>query len=109
MQDNYASRQLETTVTRKHHSQYDPIFIDHFDILDSWVEEEPAAILDEDDLDFLNVEGAAEIVEEAEAGGEQWNVGDIPFLTEGIEEEVDEENEDDDDADEIGEAFCFDF
>ncbi|KAF3784851.1 hypothetical protein EJ110_NYTH29428 [Nymphaea thermarum] len=38
---------------------------------DSWVEEEPAAILDEDDLDFLNVEGAAEIVEveEGEAGG----------------------------------------
>ncbi|KAF3773226.1 hypothetical protein EJ110_NYTH55803 [Nymphaea thermarum] len=36
---------------------------------DSWVEEEPAATLDEDDLDFLNVEGAAEIVEEGEAGG----------------------------------------
>ncbi|KAF3774071.1 hypothetical protein EJ110_NYTH53954 [Nymphaea thermarum] len=51
---------------------------------DSWVEEEPAAILDEDDLDFLNVEGAAEIVEEGEVGGEQWNVGDIPFATEGI-------------------------
>ncbi|KAF3773852.1 hypothetical protein EJ110_NYTH52059 [Nymphaea thermarum] len=65
---------------------------------DSWVEKEPAAILDEDDLDFLNVEGAAEIVEveEGEAGGEQWNVGDIPFATEGIEEEVNEENEDDD-------------
>ncbi|XP_049936976.1 uncharacterized protein LOC126410646 [Nymphaea colorata] len=89
-------RQLETTSTRKHHNQYDPIFIDHFDILDSWVEEEPAAILDEDDLDFLNVEGAAEIVEEGEAGGEQWNVGDIPFATEGLEEEVNEENEDDD-------------
>ncbi|KAF3786448.1 hypothetical protein EJ110_NYTH25339 [Nymphaea thermarum] len=58
---------------------------------DSWVEEEPAAILDEDDLDFLNVEGAAEIVEveegEAGPGGEQWNVGDVPFATEGIEEE----------------------
>ncbi|XP_049936860.1 uncharacterized protein LOC116266454 [Nymphaea colorata] len=89
-------RQLETTSTRKHHNQYDPIFIDHFDILDSWVEEEPAAILDEDDLDFLNVEGAAEIVEEGEVGSEQWNVGDIPFATEGIEEEVIEENEDDD-------------
>ncbi|XP_049935853.1 uncharacterized protein LOC126410430 isoform X2 [Nymphaea colorata] len=90
-------RQLETTSTRKHHNQYDPIFIDHFDILDSWVEEEPAAILYEDDLDFLNVEGAAEIVEEGEAGGGvQWNVGDIPFATEGIEEEVNEENEDDD-------------
>ncbi|KAF3775175.1 hypothetical protein EJ110_NYTH50701 [Nymphaea thermarum] len=62
-------RQLETTSTRKHHTQYDPIFIDHFDILDSWVEEEPSAILDEDDLDFLNVEGAAEIIEEGEAGG----------------------------------------
>ncbi|KAF3778435.1 hypothetical protein EJ110_NYTH43483 [Nymphaea thermarum] len=62
----------------------------------SWVEEEPVAILDEDDLDFLNVEGAAQIVEEGEAGGEQWNVGDIPFATEGIEEEVNEENEDDD-------------
>ncbi|KAF3773594.1 hypothetical protein EJ110_NYTH54763 [Nymphaea thermarum] len=35
---------------------------------DSWVEEEPAAILDEDDLDFLNVEGATEIAEEGEAG-----------------------------------------
>ncbi|KAF3785848.1 hypothetical protein EJ110_NYTH26912 [Nymphaea thermarum] len=43
---------------------------------DSWVEEEPPAILDGDDLDFLNVEGATEIVEEGEAGGEQWNVGD---------------------------------
>ncbi|KAF3774568.1 hypothetical protein EJ110_NYTH52870 [Nymphaea thermarum] len=36
---------------------------------DSWVEEEPFAILDEDDLDFLNVEGAAEIIEEGEVGG----------------------------------------
>ncbi|KAF3781163.1 hypothetical protein EJ110_NYTH37175 [Nymphaea thermarum] len=35
----------------------------------SWVEEEPAAILDENDLDFLNVEGVAKIVEEGEAGG----------------------------------------
>ncbi|XP_049931771.1 uncharacterized protein LOC126409746 [Nymphaea colorata] len=89
-------RQLETTSTRKHHNQYDPIFIDHFDILDSWVEEEPSAILDEDDLDFLNVEGAAEIIDEGEAEGEQWNVGDIPFATEGIEEAINEENEDDD-------------
>ncbi|KAF3786499.1 hypothetical protein EJ110_NYTH11681 [Nymphaea thermarum] len=61
----------------------------------SWVEEEPSAILDEDDLDFLNVEGAAEIIE-GEAWGEQWNVGDIPFPTEGIEEALNEENEDDD-------------
>ncbi|KAF3783893.1 hypothetical protein EJ110_NYTH31454 [Nymphaea thermarum] len=64
-----SSRQLETTSTRKHHNQYDPIFIDHFDILDSWVEEEPSAILDEDDLDFLNIEGAVEIIDEGEAGG----------------------------------------
>ncbi|KAF3786604.1 hypothetical protein EJ110_NYTH25188 [Nymphaea thermarum] len=88
-------KQLETTSMRKHHTQYDPINIDHFDILDSWVEEEPSAILDEDDLDFLNLEGAVEIIEEGEAG-EQWNVGDIPFAIEGIEEALNEENEDDD-------------
>ncbi|XP_049932911.1 uncharacterized protein LOC126409934 [Nymphaea colorata] len=87
-------RQLETRSTRKHHTQYDPINIDHFDILDSWVEEEQSVILDdlEDDLDFLNLEGVVEIIE-GEAG-EQWNVGDIPFPTEGIEE-INEENEDD--------------
>ncbi|KAF3793229.1 hypothetical protein EJ110_NYTH10174 [Nymphaea thermarum] len=39
-------------------------------------------------------------VEEGEAGGEQWNVGDISFATEGIEEEVNEENEDESDEDE---------
>ncbi|KAF3782813.1 hypothetical protein EJ110_NYTH33568 [Nymphaea thermarum] len=73
---------------------------------DSWVEEEPVAILDEDDLDFLNVEGAAEIVEveEGEAGGSN---GDIPFATEGIEEEVNEENEDDDADDDWSLARLF--
>ncbi|KAF3788491.1 hypothetical protein EJ110_NYTH08791 [Nymphaea thermarum] len=80
---HHAYRQLETTSMRKDHTQYDPINIDHFDILDSWVEEEPYAILDEDDLDFLNLEGQVEIIEEGEVG-EQWNVGDIPFPTKGI-------------------------
>ncbi|KAF3774483.1 U3 small nucleolar RNA-associated protein 25 [Nymphaea thermarum] len=56
---------------------------------------EPSAILDEDDLDFLNLEGAPGIIEEGEAE-EQWNVGDISFATEGIEEALNEENEDDD-------------
>ncbi|KAF3777422.1 hypothetical protein EJ110_NYTH45857 [Nymphaea thermarum] len=85
-------RQIEETSTRKHHTQYDPISLDHFDVLDSWVGEEPFSILDEDDLDFLNIEGATEIIEEEEAG-EQLNVGEIP--TEGIEA-INEENEDDD-------------
>ncbi|KAF3773927.1 hypothetical protein EJ110_NYTH48671 [Nymphaea thermarum] len=60
--------QIEATSMRKHHTQYDPISLDHFDVLDSWVEEEPSAILEEDDLDFLNIEGATKIIEEEEAG-----------------------------------------
>ncbi|KAF3773925.1 hypothetical protein EJ110_NYTH48663 [Nymphaea thermarum] len=84
--------QIEATSTRKHHTQYDPISLDHFDVLDSWVEEEPSSFLDEDDLDFLNIEGAAEIIEEEKAG-EQLNVGEIP--TEGIKA-INEANEDDD-------------
>uniref|UniRef100_A0A5K1EBN6 BED-type domain-containing protein n=1 Tax=Nymphaea colorata TaxID=210225 RepID=A0A5K1EBN6_9MAGN len=44
--------------------------------------------------DVAACNGSQEIIEEGEAG-EQWNVGDIPLPTEGIEA-LNEENEDDD-------------
>ncbi|KAF3777444.1 hypothetical protein EJ110_NYTH45764 [Nymphaea thermarum] len=63
MQDILESRQIEAASARKHHTQFDPINHDNFDVLDSWVEEEPSTILDGDDLNFLNIEVAAKLFE----------------------------------------------
>ncbi|CAN6439961.1 unnamed protein product [Victoria cruziana] len=93
------------SAAKKHHTQFDPISLDFLDILEEWVEEEPSTpMLDEDDLDFLdiNLEGAADFAE-----GEPWaideNIGIGPSSIPEAEEEDDEDDDDDEDEDYHGE------
>ncbi|CAN6445103.1 unnamed protein product [Victoria cruziana] len=93
------------SAAKKHHTQFDPISLDFLDILEEWVEEEPSTpMLDEDDLDFLDIdlEGAADFAE-----GEPWaideDIGIGPSSIPEAEEEDDEDDDDDEDEDYHGE------
>ncbi|CAN6454081.1 unnamed protein product [Victoria cruziana] len=93
------------SAAKKHHTQFDPISLDFLDILEEWVEEEPSTpMLDEDDLDFLDIdlEGAADFAE-----GELWaideDIGIGPSSIPEAEEEDDEDDDDDEDEDYHGE------
>ncbi|CAN6455361.1 unnamed protein product [Victoria cruziana] len=83
---------------KKHHTQFDPISLDFLDILEEWVEEEPSTpMLDEDDLDFLDIdfEGAADFAE-----GEPWEIDEDIGISPSSIPEAEEENDEDDDDDE---------
>ncbi|XP_049933883.1 uncharacterized protein LOC126410069 [Nymphaea colorata] len=54
-------RELEKSLARKHTSQFDPISLENFDDLEPWIEEEPATIFDDEDLECFNLE--AETIE----------------------------------------------
>ncbi|KAF3783673.1 hypothetical protein EJ110_NYTH31980 [Nymphaea thermarum] len=84
-------------LARKHTSQFDPINLENFDDLEPWIEEEPAIIFDDEDLECFDLEAEATegFVDEGEsagAGGEY--VGeDLPILDDE-EEDGDEDDED---------------
>ncbi|KAF3785995.1 hypothetical protein EJ110_NYTH26476 [Nymphaea thermarum] len=91
--------ELEKESARKHTSQFDPISLEDFDDLEPWIEEEPATIFDDEDIECFNLE--AEAIEgfldegESAAAGAEYVGEDLPILDE--EDEEDDEDEDDED------------
>ncbi|KAF3775530.1 hypothetical protein EJ110_NYTH39698 [Nymphaea thermarum] len=96
-----SSRELQKTLARKHTSQFDPISLENFDDLEPWIEEEPATIFDDEDLECFNleVEATKDFVDEGEFStvGVEYVGEDLLILDDEDEEE--DENEDEDDED----------
>ncbi|KAF3780198.1 hypothetical protein EJ110_NYTH39819 [Nymphaea thermarum] len=86
-------RELEKESARKHTSQFDPISLENFDDLEPWIEEEPATIFDDEDIECFNleVEATEGFVYEGESAtaGAEYVGEDLPIL--------DDEDEDDED------------
>ncbi|XP_049934773.1 uncharacterized protein LOC126410235 [Nymphaea colorata] len=86
-------RELQKTSARKHTSQFDPISLENFDDLEPWIEEEPATIFDDEDLECFKLEAEATegFVDEGESAtaGAEYVGEDLPIL----------DNEDEDDED----------
>ncbi|KAF3775490.1 hypothetical protein EJ110_NYTH50284 [Nymphaea thermarum] len=87
-------RRTTKTSARKHTSQFDPISLENFDDLESWIEEEPATIFDNEDLECFNLEAEAEgFVDEGESASGEYVGEDLQILDDEDEEEDGDEDD----------------
>uniref|UniRef100_A0A5K1D6W4 Uncharacterized protein n=1 Tax=Nymphaea colorata TaxID=210225 RepID=A0A5K1D6W4_9MAGN len=86
-------RELQKPSSRKHTSHFDPISLENFDNLEPWIEEEPATIFDDEDLECFNLEaeateGSGDEGESANAtAGAEYVGEDLPILDDEDEDE----------------------